>query len=104
MMADKIDGFRQPGIPAPSTRSTTGGAGVKGTQGDPSGSTAVGTDRVHVTDEARRIQKLEAELAALSDVDDARVAEVTKRIAEGRFEVDADHLADRFLSTEKDLR
>lgn len=105
-MADKIDGLRPSGPQVSQTR--TGGAGSAGARGASEGGGAERTmpvvgDRVELTDSARRIQALEARIADMPDVDEARVAEVRERIAEGRFEIDADRIAERLLAAEKQL-
>jgi negative regulator of flagellin synthesis FlgM len=66
----------------------------------PSGGTA---DNVQLSALSERLQAIEAGLADVPVVDTAKVAEIKQAIAEGRFKVNADRVADRLLDTVRDL-
>lgn len=50
-----------------------------------------------------QLHEIEAGLDAGPAVDSARVAEVKRAIAEGRFEVDSGKVADRLIETTRDI-
>lgn len=50
-----------------------------------------------------KLQSLEATLSSGEIMDSARVAEIKQAIAEGRFKVNPDVVADRLLQTVQDL-
>jgi negative regulator of flagellin synthesis FlgM len=59
---------------------------------------------VHLTGAARSLAAIEQSARALPAVDEARVAAVKQRLAGGDYEVDPQHVADRLLRLEGDLR
>lgn len=50
-----------------------------------------------------RFGEIEAMLANLPVADPARIAEIKQAIAEGRFQVDADKVADRLIESVREL-
>lgn len=56
-------------------------------------------DRVDITSLSNQLQALESRLADVSVVDSARVDAIKQAIAEGRFNVDAEVVADRLIAT-----
>lgn len=52
---------------------------------------------------AARLKDIEASLESTETVDSARVAEVKRSIAEGRFEVNAEKVADRLIDATKEF-
>ena len=58
---------------------------------------------VLITGAARSLAALETRVRELPAVDVARVAEVQQRLDEGRYQVDAQRIADRLLRLENDL-
>lgn len=54
-------------------------------------------DQVALTDSAARLRELEARLAELDITDPARVEAVRQAIAEGRFQVDPEAVADGMI-------
>jgi len=102
MSINNINGLNGTNTP----RSTDGGK-VNGTRGNgpeaqKSGGNAVSnaTDSVSLTDTAARLQKVEASLADLPEVDNDRVATIQRAIADGSYQVDANRIADKMLSFE----
>lgn len=62
-----------------------------------------GADRVELSSTARNLRSLEESVQAGSGVDAARVERIRQEIAEGRYHVDADKLADRMIDLERAL-
>jgi negative regulator of flagellin synthesis FlgM len=62
-------------------------------------------DEVKISSLSAQLQEIEAGLERGQAVDHARVAEVKRAIAEGRFEVNSEKIADRLIhSTQEFLR
>ncbi len=59
---------------------------------------------VRITDAARQMATLERLVAAAPVVSEARVAAVSEAIAQGRYRVDPEQVADRLLRADADLR
>lgn len=55
-------------------------------------------DSVNLSAEAQSMNRLEENLAKLPDVDSERVASLKNAIAEGRFEIDAERIAQNMLN------
>lgn len=62
-----------------------------------------GTDQVTLTPEARQLRTLEAQVAELPVVDTRRVEAVRSALAEGRYEIDPQRIAGKFLQLERAL-
>ena len=60
-------------------------------------------DRAEVTESGRRISDAVRALENVPAVDEARVEALREQIESGRFEVDAERVADRLISFENDL-
>ena len=104
VMAEKIDGIGRPNI-QPSRGSETADSG-RTREADKASSAAPerpAGERVELTESAKRMRKLEARLAAQAEIDEKRVAEVKKRIAEGRFDLDPRRIANKLIKIDKDL-
>ena len=73
--------------------------------GGPAGREAVagGSVDVQLSDLASQLQAIQARLASGEVVDAAKVAEIRQAIAEGRFHINADAIADRLLDTVREL-
>lgn len=57
-------------------------------------------DKVSMTPEATRLQKIEEQLAAVPAVDSAKVAEIKAAIANGSFVVDTQAIAGKIIAFE----
>lgn len=55
------------------------------------------SDSVSLSSKGQALGRLESRIADAADVDEAKVAEVKAAIAEGRYQVDSDTVADRML-------
>lgn len=104
-MTQKISGPDSQGRPV----SVTGGAGVsrprdvghehRGT--DQAGQTARAD--IEITPAARQLAALEKVIAQIPVVDETRVKVIAGAIADGRYKVDAEKVAERLLRSDADL-
>ncbi|HMN45267.1 MAG TPA: flagellar biosynthesis anti-sigma factor FlgM [Povalibacter sp.] len=62
-----------------------------------------GSNPVQITGQARQLASLEQAVNSLPIVNEARVAEISRAIEEGRYQVDAERIADKLLRTEQEL-
>ncbi len=90
----------------PSSTPVTRVAETTGRQGSvaramPSGSSA--GDSVEITSLSARLNELEGVLAGVPVVDSAQVQAIKDAISQGRFQVDSEVVADRLLSSVKEL-
>jgi negative regulator of flagellin synthesis FlgM len=60
-------------------------------------------DQVKLSDQAQTLKRMEDSVAELPAFDDARVKSIRDAIADGRYHVDPDRLAERFLALENEL-
>lgn len=60
-------------------------------------------DSVNLSNQAQDLKKLEAQLDSYPEVDDARVEQIRTALADGSYKVDADQLAQKLLSLDKDI-
>lgn len=58
---------------------------------------------VQITDGARQLAALERAIADVPAVNQARVEQVSKALAEGRYQVRAEHVADKLLRMDETL-
>jgi negative regulator of flagellin synthesis FlgM len=96
------------GIPGPQTPRT--GEGSKAGKAQPGrgegvsqktqGGEAPSADMVTLTDTAARLRKLESTLSGLPEIDNGRVADVQRAIADGSYEINAGKIADKLLDLE----
>lgn len=62
------------------------------------------TDRITLTQEARRVLDLQAEFSNLPDIDVEKVAELRARIEAGDYSIDTGAIADGLISMQQDLK
>jgi negative regulator of flagellin synthesis FlgM len=102
-MADKISGYGRVGLdvaPARSRPVSRPDAQAKtGASERPRG----GGDAVEITDVAARMKAVEARLANLPEVDEARVKAVRERIDSGNYQPDAARIARKLANLERQL-
>lgn len=60
-------------------------------------------DSVELTSTSLRMQALEGSLGSQPVVDSARVAEIRQAIADGRFKINPDAIADKLVASVKEL-
>lgn len=103
-MANKIDGLevRPIRVSAGTSVRKSGDAGAGRTgQGGASGMDA--DVDVHITSSARNLAALEQSVQDMPAIDSARVDEIQRRLAEGRYQIDPQRIADAFLRREDEL-
>lgn len=100
-MANKIGGFDNRPVRTGADRPVER-ADVRATTGQNTGATSADSS-VTLTDAAKRLAALERAIAAVPDVDMARVEELRSAIESGRYSVDADRIARRLLDLEHEL-
>lgn len=85
-----------------SSNKTAGLNGVNGSSEQLSSSKAHENqaDRVSVTSEAARLQKIEEQLSAVPAVNSAKVAEIKAAIANGTFTIDPQAIASKLIAFE----
>ncbi len=89
-------------IKSVSTGAVSGGASRSG-KGAASAPASGGGDRVQLSPLAAQLQAIESSMADTPAVDSARVAEIRQAIAEGRFKVNPDAVAEHLLQTAREL-
>jgi negative regulator of flagellin synthesis FlgM len=62
-----------------------------------------GVGRVDISSLSARLQAIGAEMTADAPVDAARIAEIKQAIAEGRFSVNPERIADGLLASVRDM-
>ena len=58
---------------------------------------------VRITDQARSLAAVEQVVHGLPIVNESRVAEIRSAIADGRYQIDPEAIADKLLRTEREL-
>lgn len=78
---------------APSAAALNTGAGAAIARSGAASSSVVAPDAVHVGAQTERVQAAQAQLAAMPEVDAARVAEIKEALARGEIGFDAQKIA-----------
>jgi len=81
-----------------SNKSTASGS--QGSQTATANTQTASEDSVALSSRGQSLNRLEENLANTPDVDSARVDSIKQAIAEGRFEVDAERIAENILNQE----
>lgn len=71
--------------------------------GSESSSSETRGESVDITAFSARLSTLEANLVSQPVIDEAKVSEIRQAIAEGRFSVNADAIADKLMASVKEL-
>lgn len=102
-MPNKINGMdSRPVRVAPgSATARPASADVSGKSGSPG--SGVAGEAVQITGTARHLAALEQSIRELPAIDEARVAAVKGRLADGSYQVDPQRIADRLLRMNADL-
>lgn len=61
-------------------------------------------DRVSMTEDASRLQRIEEQLSAMPGIDYDKVAEIKKAIADGSFSLDPKQIADKLVEFESSYK
>jgi negative regulator of flagellin synthesis FlgM len=89
-------------IKSVSTGAVSGGGSKPGREAGSAANSGAG-DRVELSPLSAQLQAIESSMAGTPVVDSARVAEIRQAIAEGRFKVNPDVVADHLLQTAREL-
>ncbi len=101
-MTDKINGYGRTELPASrsgSVKRTEQGESARSAGGEES----TRTDAVALTDTAVRLKRIEASLAELPEVDQARVDALREQVDAGDYQVDGKEIARKLMQLEQDL-
>jgi negative regulator of flagellin synthesis FlgM len=82
---------------------TVSGGGSRQAKAAANAPNAGGGERVQLSPLSAQLQAIESSMANTPVVDSARVAEIRQAIAEGRFKVNPDAVADHLLQTAREL-
>ena len=102
-MATKIGGGFDSGQVQVSTGRPVKRAGNSDGADKSSGAGANAKADTHITDSARQLAAAEQSVRDLPAIDDARVQQVSAKIANGSYKIDAGRVADKLLRSEQDL-
>ncbi|QNM95612.1 flagellar biosynthesis anti-sigma factor FlgM [Chitinimonas koreensis] len=91
------------GKPLNTSLSRTDTRGGKTGQAETASAPEVRGDSVEIKPFSAKLASLEANLASQPVIDEAKVAEIRQAIAEGRFTVRADAIADKLMASVKEL-
>ncbi len=97
MVIDSNNGIK-PGSNGSNSRTNTVAPREPATQSGPAQDKRPSRDSVELSAEAQSMNRLEENLAQLPDVDVERVATLKQAIADGRFEIDAERIAQNMLN------
>jgi len=100
-VSTKIGGFDSTPVP-PSTGRTVKRSNDSSQSASAKGAAAA-SDGSAITDSAKHLAEIEQTVQALPAVNDARVQDVSNRLANGTYEINAERIADKLLSSEKEL-
>lgn len=87
----------------PATSGAVSGGGARAGKGAASPPSSGGGDDVQLSPLSSQLQAIENSMADTPVVDRARVAEIRQAIADGRFRVNPDVVADHLLQTAREL-
>lgn len=93
-------GFNSTGARDLASNKSTNTAGNERGRAPTSDSQPASADSVDLSSRGQSLNRLEENLANTPDVDTARVENIKQAIAEGRFEVDAERIAENILNQE----
>jgi negative regulator of flagellin synthesis FlgM len=85
------------------TSGAVSGGGARTGKGAASAPSSGGGENVKLSPLSSQLQAIESSMADTPVVDSARVAEIRQAIAEGRFKVNPDVVADHLLQTAREL-
>jgi negative regulator of flagellin synthesis FlgM len=69
----------------------------------PAEAAVAGSNPVQITDQARQLASLEHAVNSLPVVNESRVAQISRALEEGRYQIDAERIADKLLRAEQEL-
>lgn len=102
-MADKINGYGRVGHDIGPSRSRAVQRSDAAADATASRRTAAAADAVELTGTAARLKAIEARLAAIPEVDQARVKAARERLESGDYRPDPARIAAKLLRMDRDL-
>lgn len=99
-MTTKIDGLQNRPVQVGTGRTVSSTSDATATPGK---SQVAASSPVRITDQARQLAALEQALNEVPVVNEARVDAIRAALAEGRYEVNPERIADKLLRTEREL-
>ena len=99
-MTAKISDFQNPSVQSGARKKVS--SVRDGTAVAAEAATVAGSP-VQITDQARQLASLEHTVQSLPVVNESRVAAIRLALDEGRYQVNADRIADKLLRTEQEL-
>ncbi|MFQ5635109.1 MAG: flagellar biosynthesis anti-sigma factor FlgM [Gammaproteobacteria bacterium] len=102
-MANTINGLGRPPVDIGKSRAQSVDEAGETGQGTAAGRQAAAGDAVSITDAASHLQRVEASLAALPEINAARVEEIRQQVEAGTYRVNAENLADKLIQFELGL-
>ncbi|NND36796.1 MAG: flagellar biosynthesis anti-sigma factor FlgM [Gammaproteobacteria bacterium] len=99
-MADKINGLGRPPVDVSQSQARSVGKAKDAGQGPTVGGPGATGDAVSITGTASHLQRIEAGLKALPDIDEKRVEEIRQQVDAGTYQLNAENLADKLIRWE----
>lgn len=99
----KIDNSGKPITATGSPRPGAGKAASSEAKQAPAGSVAANSDSVELTSASLKLSAIEGSLGGQPVIDSARVSEIRQAIAEGKFKINPDAIADKLVASVKEL-
>lgn len=102
-MAEKIDGYGRGGLEVSPSKLRSATRADRQGKAEATPAAEVPRDAVEFTNTATNLKRIEASLAHVPDVDQARVEAIRQRIETGQYTVDSARVAQKLLLMEQDL-
>ena len=102
-MADKISSYNRPDLNISRSTARSTEKVQDGAQTRDKGSSPAAQDAVSLSDTSTKLQKIEARLATLPEVDRSRVEAVKERIQSGSYQVNPEQVAEKLIGMDKGL-
>lgn len=98
-MTIKIADYQNRPVPAGTDKTVARASDAASTPAE----AVVGSSPVRITDQARQLASLEQTVQDMPVVNEARVAEIRLAIESGKYQINAERIADQLLRTEQEL-
>lgn len=96
-MADKINGYGKAGVEMATARAQAAKRAATGTQSGAATQRPAAGDALQLTGTAARLKAIEARLATLPEVDQARVQALREQLASGQYQPDPARIAAKLI-------
>lgn len=105
-MAINLNGIGPGSIDSRSGADKSGKTAPKGEQATPASrpeQTPVKGEQVNLSDQSKELKKLEQSLSEMPEIDDAKVDQIRKSLADGSYKIDANALAQKMLDMDQSI-